>query len=77
MKVIHENPYRLLGVYANSPAKERVANMNRLKRYMQVGKQVSFPLDLPGILGDATRTDESIAEANSRLTLPKDQFHYS
>lgn len=77
MKVIHENPYRLLGVYANSPAKERVANMNRLKQYMQVGKQVSFPLDLPGILGDATRTDESIAEANSRLTLPKDQFHYS
>lgn len=77
MKVIHENPYRLLGVYANSPAKERVANMNRLKRYMQVGKQMSFPLDLPGIMGDAARTDESIAEANSRLTLPKDQFHYS
>lgn len=77
MKVIHENPYRLLGVYANSPAKERVANMNRLKRYMQVGKQMSFPLDLPGIMGDAARTDESIAEANSRLTLPKDQFHYA
>ncbi len=76
MKVIHENPYRLLGVYANSPAKERVANMNRLKRYMQVGKQVSFPLDLP-MLGGATRTDETIAEANSRLTLPKDQFHYA
>lgn len=63
MKVIHENPYRLLGVYANSPAKERVANMNRLKQYMQVGKQMSFPLDLPGIMGDAARTDESIAEA--------------
>lgn len=76
MKVIHENPYRLLGVYANSPAKERVVNMNRLKRYMQVGKQVSFPLDLP-MLGGATRTDETIAEANSRLTLPKDQFHYA
>ena len=77
MKVIHENPYRLLGVYANSPAKERVANMRRLTAFMKVGKQVSFPLDLPDILGDATRTDESIAEANSRLTLPKDQFHYS
>lgn len=37
--------------------------MNRLKRYMQVGKQMSFPLDLPGIMGDAARTDESIAEA--------------
>lgn len=76
MKVIQDNPYRLLGVYANSPAKERVANMNRLTAFMKVGKQVSFPLDLP-MLGGATRTDETIAEANSRLALPKDQFHYA
>ncbi|HBC20694.1 MAG TPA: hypothetical protein DC009_01035 [Porphyromonadaceae bacterium] len=76
MKVIQDNPYRLFGVYANSPAKERVANMRRLTAFMKVGKQVSFPLDLP-MLGGATRTDETIAEANSRLTLPKDQFHYA
>ena len=62
MKVIQDNPYRLLGVYANSPAKERVANMRRLTAFMKVGKQVSFPLDLP-MLGGATRTDETIAEA--------------
>ena len=46
MNILQNNPYRILGVYSNSPIKERLANHNRLKAFLKVGKSVSFPLDL-------------------------------
>lgn len=77
MKILQNNPYRLLGVYANSPTKERVANHNRMKAFLKVGKPVSFPLDLPQYLADINRTDAVVADADARLTLPKDQMLYA
>ena len=77
MKNITQNPYRILGVYANSPVKERVANQNRLNAFLRVGKPVSFPLDLPGILPALKRTQESVADAVVRLSLPQDQFRHA
>lgn len=77
MKILQNNPYRLLGVYANSPTKERVANHNRMKAFLKVGKPVSFPLDLPQYLADINRTDAMVADADARLTLPKDQMLYA
>ena len=77
MDTITRNPYRVLGLYSNSPTKERVANHNRLNAFLRVGKNVSFPLDLPGLLPPLVRTSESVAEADARLTLPKDQFRYA
>ena len=38
MNIIINNPYRQLGVYSNSPIKERVANHNRLKAFLKVGQ---------------------------------------
>ena len=76
MKIIEQNPYRQLGVFANSPTRERVANHNRLKAFLKVGKQVSFPLDLPQCLPAIERTAESVADADAKLTLPKDQLKY-
>ena len=76
MRIIEQNPYRQLGVFANSPTKERVANHNRLKAFLKVGKQVSFPLDLPQYLPAIERTAESVADADAKLTLPKDQLKY-
>ena len=76
MKIIEQNPYRQLGVFANSPTRERVANHNRLKAFLKVGKQVSFPLDLPQCLPAIERTAESVANADAKLTLPKDQLKY-
>ena len=77
MKAIEENPYRIIGVFSNSPTKEKVANMNKLKAFIKVGKNVSFPLDLDGILSTITRTEERITAANSKLTLPADQLKYA
>lgn len=77
MNILQNNPYRLLGVYSNSPAKERLANHNRMKAFLKVGKPVSFPLDLPSYLGLINRTDASVADAEAKLTLPKDQILYA
>ena len=77
MNILQNNPYRLLGVYSNSPTKERLANHNRMKAFLKVGKPVSFPLDLPQYLGSIDRTEVSVMDADAKLTLPKDQILYS
>ena len=77
MNVIQNNPYRLLGVFSNSPTKERVANSNRLKAFLKVGKAVSFPLDLPQFMPVAERSERTVAEADSKLALPKDLLLYA
>ena len=77
MNVLKNNPYRLLGVYTNSPTKERLANHNRMKAFLKVGKPVSFPLDLPQYLQPINRTDTLVADADAKLALPKDQMFYA
>ena len=77
MNLLQHNPYRLLGVYSNSPTKERLANHNRMKAFLKVGKPVSFPLDLAQYLGPIDRTEASAADAEAALTLPKDQIQYA
>lgn len=77
MNILRNNPYRLLGVYSNSPTKERLANHNRMKAFLKVGKTVSFPLDLPQYLSAIQRTEVSVMDAEAQLTLPKDQLLYA
>lgn len=77
MNILQNNPYRLLGVYSNSPTKERLANHNRMKAFLKVGKSVSFPLDVPQYLPSINRTEASVADAEAKLTLPKEQILYA
>lgn len=77
MNILRNNPYRQLGVYSNSPTKERLANHNRMKAFLKVGKSVSFPLDVPQYLSSINRTEASAADAEAKLTLPKDQILYA
>ena len=74
MNILQNNPYRLLGVYSNSPTKERLANHNRMKAFLKVGKNVTFPLDLPQYLASINRTETSVTDAEAKLTLPNDQM---
>lgn len=77
MDIITQNPYRYLGVYSNSPTKERVANKGKMNAFLKVGKAVSFPLDLPNLLPPIDRTIETVAQAESELTLPIDQIRFA
>lgn len=77
LNIIQNNPYRLLGIYSNSSTKERVANHNRLKAFLKVGKAVPFTLDLPALLPTIIRSTEIITEADAKLTLPNEQLWYA
>lgn len=77
MDILQNNPYRILGVYSNSTAKERLANLNRMKAFLKVGKAVSFPLDLREFLGPIMRNERVVTDAETKLALPKDQVPYA
>lgn len=77
MDIISKNPYRYLGVYSNSPTKERVANKAKMNAFLKVGKLVSFPLDLPNILPSINRSIKTVANAEAALTLPTDQIRFA
>ena len=48
-----------------------------MKAFLKVGKSVSFPLDVPQYLSSINRTEASAADAEAKLTLPKDQILYA
>lgn len=77
LEIIQTNPYRLLGVYSTSSQKEIVANQGKMKAFLKVGRDVAFPLDLNGVLPTVSRTEENVAEANAKLTLPAEQLKYA
>lgn len=77
MNILQNNPYRILGVFANTSVKERVASLNKMKAYLMVGKTISFPSDISQYLHSIDRTTDSVLDANSKLTLPIDQIHYA
>ena len=74
MNCIDDNPYRILGVFSNSPKKEIVANNSKIKAYAKTGKTISFDSDLVSILGPVRRDVDSISSAYSSLALPKDRI---
>ncbi len=70
--IVKNNPFRVLGCFANCTAKERISNKSRLSAFARVNKTCDFPGDMKEILGDVTRTPSSIAEAEQALNLPED-----
>ena len=76
IEAIKNNPYRVLGTYANATKKERLANESRIKAFQKVGKEVTFPLDLTKVLGSVDRTESSVQSAESALSLPKDRLRH-
>lgn len=77
MDLICDNPYRVLGVYANSPLKDRVGNANKLKAFLKVGKEVDFPLDLRHLLPPLARTQEAVAGAEAALALGHERMRHA
>ncbi len=43
--MISQNPYRLLGVFANEPLKVRTANTAKMRAFFKIGKYVFFISD--------------------------------
>ena len=77
LRIIQNNPYRFLGVCSNAPVRERVANGNRLKAFLSVGKETSFPLDITNLIPPPSRTPEGFEAVNNSINLPKDQLKHA
>ena len=77
LNVIIYNPYRILGVYANSPRKDLIANKGRLEAFLKVDKSISFPLDLSWLLPPLDRTTDMITKASDQLVLPQDKVKFA
>ena len=73
-RIIKENPLRILGVYSDTPKKEIVANLGKLRAFAKTGKILSFDSDFTELLGPVNRTINSIEKANNDISLPKDKL---
>jgi hypothetical protein len=72
--LITNNPYRILGVFANASKKDILAKANKLKAYCKVGKSSELPLDHIEGLANAERTTLSIDTALESLDFDSDRF---
>ncbi len=76
-EIILKNPYRILGVYANSPKRDIIANKGKATAFLKVNRPVEFPLDLKGILPAPIRTLDLMYEAEAHLAIAKEQIKYA
>ena len=77
LHIINENPYRVLGVYANTSLKDIMANKSKTIAFMKVGKTVSFPMDLEFVMPTVTRTQESVDASISTISTNQDKIKYA
>ena len=76
-KIVLQNPYRILGIYANSPKKDIVASKGKVTAFLKVNRSLELPFDLKGILPPINRSLEMIDNAEASITIPKEQIKYA
>lgn len=76
-KRIANNPFRILGIYTNSAQKDIVRNLSRIKAFLNVGKEVTFPSDCPTLLEAPERDLELVSKAQSDINLPQDKIAHA
>lgn len=76
-KIISQNPYRILGVYANSPKRDILSNKGKATAFLRTCRPVEFPVDLIGILPPLNRTLNLINGAEAHIAIAKEQIKYA
>ncbi|MEO9534311.1 MAG: hypothetical protein ABJG68_04885 [Crocinitomicaceae bacterium] len=66
MKLITQNPYRVLGILSSASTREVEKQKSKIARFTSAGKEVESDYDF-NFLGSFERTDASIAEALSEI----------
>ena len=77
MNVITNNPFRVLGMFANATTKEMVAGKSRMKAYAKVGQASDLPLRLIRILPRVAFDEEAILKAEGQIALPADRKRWA
>ncbi|RMG01198.1 MAG: hypothetical protein D6735_12280, partial [Acidobacteria bacterium] len=76
MNVLKNNPYRILGLPANSSEKELQRQIATIRRFAEIGRVKSFDYDFP-FFGDLVRNPEKVQEAASKIEQAKNRIHYA
>lgn len=77
MQEIRNNPFRFLGIFANTTLKEQSAQVSQMKAYARVGQKVDNPLRLERLLGPLPADEEKIADSESLIALPNEREQYA
>ena len=77
INAIINNPYRILGIFSNSPKKDLVANKGKIQAFLRVNKAMPFKLDLQSVLPPVERTQAAVDNADSELTLVSGQVKHA
>lgn len=77
MKLIEENPFRILGVYSNAKPADIVSNCDDMEAYLSIGQSVSFDLDLNNLMPTVVRTTKTVSNAKTQINLPKDKLKHA
>ena len=71
------NPYRLLGVPANSGLKAIHKNLSKLKAFAQLNKKITFDYDLTFLnLAYPERNSDAVAKVESRILLDENKIKF-
>lgn len=81
-EIVLNNPFRVLGVYANSSYREIVASISKTTKFMEVGRKVDFPLDLPRVKnlpvkGKLSHSLEDLDNALALLSNSEERLKYA
>ena len=76
MKAVLQNPYRILGLPANTSERQIQKQISIIKRYAEVGKSKTFEYDF-NFLGPINRDLDAIEKASSKLEQIHNKLHQS
>ena len=76
MKLIQENPYRIVGILSNATAREIQSRKGKITAYAKVGKQVSSEFDFP-FLNTVEKDHKSLEKAFSAIQQSKEMLESS
>ena len=81
-EIILDNPFRVLGVYANSSYREIVASVSKAAKFMEVGRKVDYPLDLRNVknlyvASNLKHSLENLDNALAQLSNSEERLKYA
>ena len=80
--IILNNPFRVLGVYANSSYREIVATICKATKFMEVGRKIDYPIDVRkvknlNVKSSLTHSLEDLDNALALLSNSEDRLKYA
>ena len=74
MNLIHNNPFRILGVTANASLSDRKQQANLITQYLKIGQNAKLDFDITPPLSPIERTKELIELQSSRIHSTEDKI---